>query len=167
MIREGRTEDLPSIQELIHQTIDMMHAEGSDQWDASYPQMEQFEQDIEHHSLFVKETDEGVQACITVDQEMAPQYLDIPWTSPDEPAMTFHRLAVSPHARQGGLAKELIRFGENLAAARGIRWIRIDTYSLNDKAQALFNRLGYAKKGEMTYHGKAKPFYCYEKDLQG
>ncbi|MBJ6361235.1 GNAT family N-acetyltransferase [Paenibacillus sp. GCM10012307] len=166
MIREAYTEDLASIQEFIHKTVDVMHEEGSDQWDSSYPQIRHFKEDIEHHSLYVKETDEGVQACITVDQKMASLYKDIAWTHPEDPAMTFHRLAVNPHARKGGLAKELIQFAENLAAAQGIRWIRIDTYSLNYKAQTLFTRLGYTKKGEIVYPGKSHPFYCYEKDLQ-
>ncbi|MEK8132890.1 GNAT family N-acetyltransferase [Paenibacillus filicis] len=167
MIRKAVTGDLIVIQDMIAQTVEVMHEEGSDQWNASYPTILHFEQDMEHQSLYVKEAEQGVIACITIDQKLAPSYLGIPWSEPDAPAATFHRLAVSPYARQGGLAKELIHFAESVAFAQGIRWMRIDTYSLNHKAQALFTRLGYVKRGELVYPDKSKPFYFYEKEVVG
>ncbi|WP_160141733.1 hypothetical protein [Salicibibacter halophilus] len=39
--------------EIVKKTVQMMNAEGSDQWNESYPTTGHFLQDINNHSLFV------------------------------------------------------------------------------------------------------------------
>jgi hypothetical protein len=38
--------------------------------------------------------------------------------------------------------------------------VKIVTYSLNKKAQNLFEKSGNIKSGEMEFQGKLQPFYC-------
>lgn len=59
----------------------------------------------------------------------------------------------------------LMRFAEETARRQNVRYLRTDTYSMNEKAQRLFTRCGYRLVGEIRFHGLEKPFYCYEKAL--
>ena len=81
------------------------------------------------------------------------------------PAYTFHRLVVNPHVRGKGVALKLIAYAEEVAINNQVPYMKIDTDSLNKKAQKLFGKSGYKKVGEMEFQGKTHPFYCYEKIL--
>ena len=78
----------------------------------------------------------------------------------------IHRMAVSPDYRKVGVGFELVVFGDELAIKNNIRYLKTDTYSSNVNAQALFEKLGYIFVGEMSFLGKEKPFYCYEKMIE-
>ncbi|WP_059102941.1 GNAT family N-acetyltransferase [Shouchella shacheensis] len=165
MIRQAASQDLTTITAIASRATRLMNAEGSDQWDETYPTAEHFENDIAQGSLFIKEEAGTILGMIAVDRNLAPEFKDVLWETADALAATFHRLAVDPKARKSGLASELIGFAESFAIEQGLRSMKIDTYSLNEKAQALFARLDYHKVGEMFYEGRKLPFYCYEKKL--
>ncbi|WP_249310167.1 GNAT family N-acetyltransferase [Bacillus sp. FJAT-49736] len=164
MIRKGRETDIPSIVKMVQETVEIMKEENIDQWDDTYPTAKIFEADILNESLFVLEEDGKVIGSITVDQNEPMEYKPVPWRK-DENAFVFHRLVVSPHIRGKGHAAKLINYAEQYALKHGVPYMRIDTYSLNKKAQNLFEKQGYKKVGEMPYHGKSNPYFCYDKML--
>ncbi len=59
----------------------------------------------------------------------------------------------------------MVGYAEHLAAGLGVDYLKTDTYSLNIKAQKLFERNGYRLAGMMNFLGREKPFRCYEKSL--
>ena len=164
MIRKAELRDIQEIMEIVSETIPIMKVEGSDQWDDMYPLRKDFEQDLQNGSLFVFEHNQEIVGSITVDQTQPKEYETITWTR-NERAFVFHRLAVKPGVRKLGIASQLIDFAEKYALLNGVKYMRIDTYSLNQKAQQLFLKKGYKKTGVMEFHGKKFPFYCFDKEL--
>ena len=164
MIRKAESRDIQEIIEIVLETIPIMREEGSDQWDDTYPLRKDFEQDFQNGSLFVFEHNQEIVGSITVDQTQPKEYETVTWTR-NEWAYVFHRLVVKPGARKLGIASQLIDYAEEHALLNGVKCMRIDTYSLNEKAQQLFLKKGYKKIGIMEFHGKEFPFYCFDKEL--
>ena len=45
--------------------------------------------------------------------------------------------------------------------------IRLDTFSMNKKNNALYNKIGYNKLGQIYFRDQSEmPFNCYEKPLK-
>jgi GNAT superfamily N-acetyltransferase len=164
MIRKGKIEDIESIMKMVHGTVQIMREEKNDQWDEIYPVSEHFESDWKEESLFVMEENGEILGSITIDQHTPDQYNTpaILWRS-ERSCFTFHRLVVDPFTRGKGVASKLISHAEEIARQNGISYMKTDTYSLNKKAQALFEKNGYKRAGKMFLQEKVHPFYCYDK----
>ncbi|WP_026583879.1 GNAT family N-acetyltransferase [Bacillus sp. J33] len=162
-IRKGKKQDLEEIMNIVKKTVDIMESENNDQWNRTYPQDKDFMDDIEEGSLYTAVLNGIVVGSITVDQNQAEEYHGTEWRR-DEPCYVFHRLAVDPQIRGKGIASKLISFAENYAVEQGVPYMRTDTYSLNKKAQSLFEKNGYIKVGKI-YMDRDNPFYCYDKFL--
>lgn len=162
-IRKGTKEDLKKIMAIVQQTVSIMESEGNDQWNQTYPQDQDFLADIEAGNLYTAIFDGKVAGSITVDQTQAEEYKNASWRK-DEPCFVFHRLAVDPEIRGEGIASKLILFAEEHAVSKGIPYMRTDTYSLNTKAQRLFEKNGYVIAGTI-FMDRVNPFYCYDKLL--
>lgn len=167
MIRLARPSDIEGIASMIAAAVELMRAEGSDQWDDSYPARADFLGDIGSGQLYVDEAEDGepaVRAVACLNREQPAEYGTVRWSREGE-ALVIHRLAVHPACRGQGLAKALFALAEREARSRGIPCIRSDTYSLNGKMNALFAAMGYRRTGEIRFHGRRAPFYCYDKVL--
>lgn len=164
MIRKGRIEDIDVIIELIVNTVKVMKRENNDQWDEKYPSPDIILEDIMAGTLYVFEEGKRVTGTITIDNKEPLEYKGISWRN-EGPAYTFHRLAVNPLERGKGIASSLINIAEKIAIANNIAYMKVDTYSLNEKAQCLFLKEGYRKVGELYFQGKSHPFFCYDKIL--
>ena len=79
--------------------------------------------------------------------------------------MVIHRMAVDSNFRNKGVGKKLISFAEELTKENNVKYIKTDTYSINTKMNSLFLKCGLKLIGEMSFLGKEKPFYCYDKIL--
>ena len=107
---------------------------------------------------------------VTFDQLQVKQYDEIPFEFTRQESLCTHRLAVSPLHQQRGVSKELLRFGLELTAKRGLRALRIDCLSINPGPMHLFRTLGFKQVGEIFYPEKDPrvsqyPFYCFEKTV--
>ncbi len=80
--------------------------------------------------------------------------------------MVIHRMAVNANYRQQGVATKLMNFAEELALENNVVYLKTDTYSINTKMNSLFKKCGFNLVGEMSFLGKEKPFYCYDKLLK-
>lgn len=165
LVRPATTADLPAILRLVREVVPLMRASGNLQWDADYPNERVFRQDIARDQLWVaalEGTIVGV-AALTTDQD--PEYADADW-EPSVTAIVTHRLAVAPAAQGRGVAAALLRQAEQLAVARGLRVLRVDTNSENVATQRLFPKLGYRFAGEIGLRYRpGLRFFCYEKRL--
>ncbi|MGV8983918.1 GNAT family N-acetyltransferase [Clostridium sp.] len=165
MIRKASLEDLKDIMEIIKQTIIVMHTYNNYQWDENYPKEKDFIDDIQKQNLFVLEKEDKIAGIICINKEEPAEYTEMNWTL-NEAALVIHRMSVSPSYRRKGIGTELMKFADELALKNNLRYIKTDTYSINPNMNALFVRCRYKLIGEMSFLGKEKPFYCYEKVLK-
>ena len=57
-------------------------------------------------------------------------------------------------------------FTENLTKEKGLKSIRLDTYSGNPKAMGFYRRLGYRELGAINLKPHKKEYYCFEKIIR-
>lgn len=164
MIRKAVLEDLKDIMNIIKETIAEMHSYNNYQWDESYPQEKDFIEDIENGCLYAAERDGKLQGFVCINKIEPAEYSGLNWSLKDE-AMVIHRMSVNPNSRRMGIGTELMNFAEELALKNNITYLKTDTYSINTKMNALFVKCGYKFVGEMSFRGREKPFYSYEKIL--
>jgi GNAT superfamily N-acetyltransferase len=164
-IRLATREDIPALMELLLQVVPLMRATGNLQWDASYPNADVFERDIELGQLWVAEIDGAVAAVAALTTDQEPEYAQVGWDI-EEAAVVVHRLAVDPRFRGAGLAAALMKKAEEVALQRGISVLRVDTNTKNEATQRLFPKLGYVLAGEIGLGFRpGLSFFCYEKRL--
>jgi len=165
LIRQATLNDLPQIMQLIKEVVPQMNAVGNWQWDDTYPNTAVFEHDISLNQLWVAEIDADIVgiAAITTDQEA--EYAQVGWDL-NQTAIVTHRLAVSIKYQGKGIAAALLQQAELCALARNIKFLRIDTNTMNQATQKLFPKLGYVFSGEIGLNFRpGLRFYCYEKRL--
>ena len=162
--------DIDAVLTIVQQTIAEMKTYGNDQWDETYPLRDRFLQDLNNQSLYVAKDPESQNngstpmGFIVIDDEEPDGYDTIDWRS-DRPFFVLHRFAVSIHHRNQGVASALEAFACQLAHNQAIPYLKVDTYSPNQRMQQFLERKGYVKTGEMRTRDKDKPFYCYDKLL--
>jgi ribosomal protein S18 acetylase RimI-like enzyme len=166
-IQQASKDDLPAVTEVFSACVRDMLDRGIDQWDESYPNAEITRHDCTHGSLFVAENEQGiVVACLTMDENQAPEYAEIPWQDREGKVLVLHRLAVRPDFQQRGLAREMMTFAELYGRDRGYDSIRLDAYSGNHRAIPFYPKLGYVKRGEIHFGKRDKHYDCFEKSLR-
>jgi GNAT superfamily N-acetyltransferase len=163
-IRKAEPKDIHKIMEIVKKTVEIMKQEKNDQWTDEYPAETDFLNDIKNGTMFTAVMDGEPAGAITCDQVQAEQYSQVSWQKDTGECYVFHRLVVNPEIRGGGIASRLISFAEQHAVQQNIPYMRTDTYSLNKKAQKLFEKNGYKKAGKI-YMDREHPFFCYDKLL--
>ncbi|MCI8575144.1 MAG: GNAT family N-acetyltransferase [Bacilli bacterium] len=164
MIRLATKIDLESIMNIINQVKEEMKKENNPQWHDGYPQKDDFLNDINEQSLYIVEEDNELKALICIKKDNEDEYQQVK-NRTLAPSLILHRLAVSPNYRHKGMAKTLISYAEELALQNNIKILKADTEKNNLKMNELFKRLGFQKKGELTWSDNAGIFNYYEKDL--
>jgi ribosomal protein S18 acetylase RimI-like enzyme len=164
-IRLATKDDLPSLMALVKRVVPLMRETGNMQWDETYPNDVVFQRDIDLSQLWIAMIDGDIAAvaAVTMDQEL--DYKQVGWNI-EEPAIVVHRLAVDPAFRGQGAAAALMQKAEEVAIARGITILRVDTNTQNEATQRLFPKLGYTLAGEISLEFRpGLRFLCYEKRL--
>lgn len=164
MIRKAELKDIENIMKIIKAVIAEMKTYGNTQWDENYPQGVDFEEDIKNGALYVEEENGKFRGFVCANFVEPEEYKDIQWGF-DEKCMVLHRMSINPECRNKGLASKLIKFVEDTALENGVSYIRTDTYSINEKMNALLKKMGYVHRGNMKFLGKEKDFYCYDKKI--
>lgn len=161
-IRPAVPADLDQIWDLVRRAVVKMNAEGSEQWGEDYPLRRDYEADIARGDLICAATVEGrVLGAACVNQNEDPTYAGVSWTVPG-PAVSVHRAAVDPEVQRQGVARALLTRAVELAQEAGVASMRVDTYSKNEKMQALFRSLGFVQRGEIRLHLRDLPFPAFE-----
>ncbi len=162
MMRKATKADVEKIMKIIAATVEEMKLYNNTQWDENYPQAENFSKDIDAGDLYVDEHEREIRGFVCINYIEPLEYKGIKWHS-SEKAMIVHRMAVNPNFRNLGVGFSLLKFSQELALENGVKYLKTDTYSLNDKMNSLFRKFGFQLAGEMEFLGKEKPFYCYDK----
>jgi GNAT superfamily N-acetyltransferase len=152
---------LGSILGLARRCAEAMKNNGIDQWDHLYPDLATFERDIEAGTLHVAEAAGKILGCVTLSESQDPTYAGVEWELIESRIVVVHRLMIDPVAQGKGLARQLMSYVETLAATQGIQALRLDAFTRNPTALALYDKLGYRRAGIVQL--RKGPFWCFEK----
>ena len=140
-----------------------MSSQGIHQWDEIYPNLTVVEQDAHAGSLFVIRHESGCVASVCLNDIQPEQYQSLPWRCADGRALVIHRLCVHPELQRRGLGRRLMDFTEDFAKQSAFACIRLDAYTGNPRALALYENRGYHRVGQTYFPRRTLPFDCFEK----
>ncbi len=164
VIRPACPADLDRIWTLVHRAVVHMNELGNPQWGEDYPTRDFYAGDIDRGELYAALVDGHLAGVACINTGESPEYDPLPWTT-DRPAVVIHRMAIDPAFQRRGVGSALFAFAEEEARRRGIVSMRIDTYCLNDRMQALICKMGFSRVGEIHLHGRPLAYPCFEKNL--
>ena len=160
-VLQARLEDAVRVMEIVTACKEQMRAAGSDQWDDSYPTFEIIRQDALASHLFVLWDEEQAIGAICLNEVQAPEYAALEWRYSGR-ILVVHRLCVLPLRQGAGAAQRLMDFAESFAAGNGYAAIRLDTYTGNPRALALYRKRGYEGVGQVSFPRRKLRFDCFE-----
>jgi ribosomal protein S18 acetylase RimI-like enzyme len=162
-ITKASPSDIPEIMSLISAAVKKMIADGLYQWDEQYPNVEVITDDISAGNLFKISEKDRIAGVIVLNEQYFPQYNDLAWEDTGGKFLIVHRLCVHPDYQGQGYAQKLMRFAEEYTKKNGYSSIRLDTYTSNQRALALYDSLNYRRVGMVTF--RKGLFQCFEKVL--
>ena len=145
--RLAREDDLDAVCSLIEAAVQAMEKQGIFQWDSIYPAREDFLRDIRNRQLYVGVSDGGIALVYALNQECDGQYANGAWRYPGSAYRVLHRFCVHPRYQRQGLAKDALTHLENELRKAMVETVRLDVFSRNPFALALYRRQGYAPVG--------------------
>ena len=165
-IRKAKISDLGNIMIMYKSCVKGMIANGIDQWDETYPNIEVITKDIIEQTYYIVEIDEEIIGGINIDKLQDKTYLDINWEDTTNSFLVVHRLAVKEEFWNKKIGKYLMIFTEKMVIENGLKSIRLDTYSGNPKAMDFYRRLGYNELGSINLKPNKNEYYCFEKIIK-
>jgi ribosomal protein S18 acetylase RimI-like enzyme len=150
-ITKASLPDIPEIMSLIRAAVQKMIAGGLYQWDDSYPNIDIITEDINAGSLFKISDKERIAGVVVLNQQYFLQYNDLAWEDEGGKFLIVHRLCVHPDYQGKGYSQRLMRFAEEHAKKSGCSSVRLDTYTSNQRALALYDSLNYRRVGIVTF----------------
>jgi ribosomal protein S18 acetylase RimI-like enzyme len=161
-IRLAGSDDIQAVWAIMEKAIRRMDQQGIPQWDDIYPSQTTLIDDIKRQQMYVISGCGRTVGIVVINDEEPPEYGDVDWSFGGE-VMVVHRLTIDPDFQRAGLASRLMNFAERQATERGYRCIRLDAFTENPAALALYEKRGYRKAGAVAFR-KGK-FFCYEKEI--
>ena len=166
IIRKANKSDLNNIMLMYKSCVAGMLKNSIDQWDATYPNSEVIMQDIKAQTYFVVVENSIIIGGINIDQNQDKTYLAMDWQDKTNQFLVVHRLGVKEEFWKKGIGKKLMIFAENMVIEKGLKSIRLDTYSGNPKAMEFYRRLGYRELGTINLKPNKNEYYCFEKIIK-
>jgi ribosomal protein S18 acetylase RimI-like enzyme len=152
--------------------IEAMLARGIQQWDERYPTRATAAEAAQREDLYLLAEAEGrtegrIVGSVILNAIAAPEYAPVVWQY-GEPALIIHTLVIDPRHQGGGLGSSAMAACEEFARQRGFCSVRLDAFPGNPAAISLYQRLGYALRGEVRFGNKPpghERYAVYEKRL--
>jgi ribosomal protein S18 acetylase RimI-like enzyme len=159
---QAAVSDIAQVMEIVALCVRQMREAGSHQWDEFYPTREIMEADIKAGTLYLLRENGRAIGAIVVNEVQSPEYVQLSWRQNETRPLVIHRLCVRPERQKSGAARRLMDFAEDYARANGYASIRLDTYTGNPRARALYESRGYEARGYVRFRGRKLPFVCFE-----
>tara|TARA_B110000196_G_C21117688_1_gene651446 strand:- start:391 stop:894 length:504 start_codon:yes stop_codon:yes gene_type:complete len=166
IIRKANKIDLDNIMKMYKSCVKGMLKNGIDQWDDTYPNTEIISEDLNVGTYYVAEMDGTIIGGVNIDKNQDTTYLALDWEDISDSFLVVHRLGVKEELWNKKIGKDLMLFTEKLVIEKGIKSIRLDTYSGNPKAMEFYRRLGYTEIGTIDLKPDKEKYYCYEKIIK-
>lgn len=162
--RKATNTEVPQIWEILQQAIARRKADGSNQWQDGYPNLEVIQSDISKNAAYVLTENEIIIGYVALLINDEPEYYNIEgeWLTNGD-FVVFHRVAIAENQLGKGMAKKLLLHIEEFATANNIDSIKADTNFDNIAMIAVFEKLGYQHCGQVYFRGSARR--AYEKVL--
>ncbi len=114
-----------------------------------YPTKATAEEALIREDLFVAESDGEIVGTAIINQIQVDSYKDGKWQyeAKDNEVMVLHTLVISPKEGKKGYGKEFVGFYEKYAASNDCPYLRMDTNAKNERARAMYKKLGYNEIG--------------------
>ena len=166
IIRKANKTDLKNIMKMYKSCVTGMLKNGIDQWDDTYPNTEIISEDLNVGTYYVAEIDGTIIGGVNIDQNQDNTYLTLDWEDKSDSFLVVHRLGVKEEFWNKKIGKDLMLFTENLVIEKGLKSIRLDTYSGNLKAMEFYRRIGYSELGTIDLKPDKEKYYCFEKIIK-
>ena len=158
--------DLDRVKKIANDCALEMISKGIFQWDENYPNIEIFKKDIDNQNLYVYRKKSIVLGCIMLSLSKDEVYNNVKWLTKDEKNLYVHRLAVDPKYQKKGIGKLLMDFAEEYGLNNGLKSVRLDTFSKNDRNNKFYRSRNYIQLDDVYFPNQSEfPFHCYEKIL--
>ena len=162
MIRKGIPKDIIQAAQVLEEVKAYMLNIGIDQWDQEYPNRIVLTQDIDREEAFIYEEQGELLAYMALNEKCDQEYAELNWKTAT-PFVVIHRLYVKPSAQGKGISSKMIKYAEQFALENKYQSIRFDAFSLNETANAVHIKKGYASVVTVLY--RKGVFNCYEKAM--
>ena len=166
IIRKANKKDLENIMLMYKSCVTGMLENGIDQWDNSYPNTKIISEDLNVGTYYVAEIDGTIIGGVNIDKNQDDTYLALDWEDKSDSFLVVHRLGVKEEFWNKKIGKDLMLFTEKLVIEKGLKSIRLDTYSGNPKAMEFYRRLGYSELGTIDLKPDKDKYYCFEKIIR-
>tara|TARA_B100000780_G_scaffold3244_2_gene2682 strand:+ start:981 stop:1484 length:504 start_codon:yes stop_codon:yes gene_type:complete len=166
IIRKANKTDLKNIMKMYKSCVTGMLENGIDQWDDTYPNTEIISEDLNVGTYYVAEIDGTIIGGVNIDKNQDNTYLTLDWEDKSDSFLVVHRLGVKEEFWNKKIGKYLMLFTENLVIEKGLKSIRLDTYSGNLKAMEFYRRIGYSELGTIDLKPDKEKYYCFEKIIK-
>lgn len=166
-IKRAILENIDPIMDIANKCTQHMISNGIYQWNDTYPSRETFLKDIEDENLYLLFKKDKIIGCVSFCNKMDEFYEKVEWLSDSKNNVYVHRLAIIPNEQGNGYSKILMNYIEKQCKIKDVDSIRLDTFSVNEKNNKLYESLGYKKLGQIYFRKQSDyPFNCYEKLLK-
>jgi len=162
MIRKGIPKDIIQAAQVLEEVKAYMLNIGIDQWDQECPNRIVLTQDIYREEAFIYEEQGELLAYMALNEKCDQEYAELNWKTAT-PFVVIHRLYVKPSAQGKGISSKMIKYAEQFALENKYQSIRFDAFSLNETANAVYIKKGYASVGTVLF--RKGVFNCYEKAM--
>ncbi len=166
IIRKANKTNLDNIMLMYKSCVKGMIANDIDQWDETYPNAGVIMEDLIAQTYFVAIENNVIIGGINIDKNQDTTYLDIDWEDKSDSFLVVHRLGVKEEFWNKKIGKDLMLFTEKIVTEKGLKSIRLDTYSGNPKAMEFYRRLGYRELGSINLKPNKNEYYCFEKIIK-
>ncbi|PFA68290.1 GNAT family N-acetyltransferase [Bacillus sp. AFS015802] len=159
-------DELDTIMDVYIRCKNDLDEKGLLQWNDEYPSREYFDEEMGSGNLYVLMVDGEVAGSATLNEWQSPEWREIPWKLDNE--WVIHALFLDPLQQGKGLGTAFMEKCEELAGEKGYGSIRLDAYSRNTGAKALYEKMGYEYRGSVYFTSKPpghQEYRCYEKTV--
>lgn len=164
LLSKACAEDAGEILALFIDAINAMEQRGIHQWDEIYPaNLECINADIDADELWIGRIDGTAAVVFVLNEQCDEEYRNGAWQYPDLPFRVIHRLCVHPAFGGQGVGTRTMHEIEAICLADGVEAIRLDAFSKNPIALALYENLGFKRVGSAQW--RMGLFWLYEKPL--
>lgn len=161
--RLAKEDDLEEVCRLIQAAVAEMEENHIFQWDELYPVREDFLEDIRKGQLWLGMEEEEIAVIYVINRECDEEYQKAAWRLPDCDYRVLHRFCVHPAYQHRKIAGQTLAHLEEELRGEGVRAVRLDVFSENPYALALYRRGGYEQIGVADW--RKGRFFLMEKLL--
>lgn len=151
-VRKATAADMDAVLDFYTAMIDEMQGTDFDiLWKHDvHPTHASLRDAVEQDQLYIGIAGDGQIACAAVvNHEQAPGYEQVPWAveAPLEELGVLHSVATRPAYHGRGFATRLMEGVIQGSREDGLRALRLDTFTTNNRSQGLYAKTGFANRG--------------------